>query len=302
MEAHKHRLKSGRHLGYRELGNPQGIPLVFFHGFPGSSVQATIIEDQSVYAPFRVIAVDRPGFGDSEYDPQRTIKSFARDIGELLDHLGVCEFHVLAVSGGNPYGFACAHELKGRVLSINSVSGLGPLFEPEFLADMKYVLRMGLKVSSRSTGLADRALALMWGTFTKLKRGKETAEDAPAKLNAGLKMFLRTIPEPDRAIILNEKLRQNLRRSMRNSFRQGSAGLAMDLRLMTQDWEIDFNTLTMPIRLWHGELDTIVPNSHSSKIAKKVPHAELTLMKGEGHYSLPIMRLPLIMQPLLKKS
>lgn len=301
MDAQKFRLKSGRHLGYRELGNPQGIPLVFFHGFPGSSVQATIIEDQSVYAPFRVIAVDRPGFGDSEYDSARTIKTFARDIGELLDSLGIEKFHVLAVSGGNPYGFACAHELTGRVLSINSVSGLGPLFEPEFLADMKYVLRMGLQVSTR-TGLADRALAILWGAFTKLKRGKEAEEDAPAKMNAGLKMFLRTIPEPDRAIILNEKLRQNLRRSMRNSFRQGSAGLAMDLRLMTQDWGIDFSSLKMPIRLWHGELDTIVPNSHSSKIAKKIPHAELTLMKGEGHYSLPIMRLNLIMEPLLKKD
>lgn len=301
MEAQRYRLKSGRHLGYRELGNPQGIPLVFFHGFPGSSVQATIIEDQSVYAPFRVIAVDRPGFGDSEFDPARTLKTFARDIGELLDYLGVGAFHILAVSGGSPYGFACAHELPGRVLSLNSVSGLGPLHEPEFLADMKYVLRMGLKVSGRSTGLADRALAFLWGTFTKLKRGKETPEDAPAKLNTGLKLFLRTIPEPDRAVLLNERLRRNLRRSMRNSFRQGSAGLAMDLRLMTLDWEIDFRRLKMPVRLWHGELDTIVPNSHSTKIAGKIPHAEVTLLAGEGHYSLPITRLHLIMRPLLDR-
>ena len=33
------RLPDGRHLGYAEYGDPEGVPLLFFHGTPGSRLQ-----------------------------------------------------------------------------------------------------------------------------------------------------------------------------------------------------------------------------------------------------------------------
>ncbi len=33
---HTIKLKDGRMLGYAEYGNPEGKPVFYFHGFPGS--------------------------------------------------------------------------------------------------------------------------------------------------------------------------------------------------------------------------------------------------------------------------
>ena len=33
-------LPDGRQLGYAEYGNPEGKPIFYFHGFPGSRLEA----------------------------------------------------------------------------------------------------------------------------------------------------------------------------------------------------------------------------------------------------------------------
>jgi len=59
------RLPGGRKLGYAEGGDPNGVPVFYFHGFPGSRLEATLLPPSGI----RLIGVDRPGYGLSTPAP-----------------------------------------------------------------------------------------------------------------------------------------------------------------------------------------------------------------------------------------
>jgi pimeloyl-ACP methyl ester carboxylesterase len=66
--SHSLYLRDGRRLGYAEYGDPQGLPVFFFHGTPGSRFECghADIADDFRRAGARLIAPDRPGIGLSD--------------------------------------------------------------------------------------------------------------------------------------------------------------------------------------------------------------------------------------------
>ena len=101
-------LSDGRSLSFAEYGDRQGKPVFYFHGFPGSSLEAKLAEKISLDTRVRFIGVDRPGYGFSSFKPARTISDLADDVVELADGLDIGRFSILGVSGGGPYAAACA--------------------------------------------------------------------------------------------------------------------------------------------------------------------------------------------------
>ncbi|KVH99907.1 hypothetical protein Ccrd_021862 [Cynara cardunculus var. scolymus] len=82
------KLRDGRHLSYKEYGVPKELAkykIVFVHGFDSVKYYAALIEDLGIY----IVSFDRPGYGESDPDPNRTLKSLALDIEELADQLGL---------------------------------------------------------------------------------------------------------------------------------------------------------------------------------------------------------------------
>src|SRR3954469_25189262 len=82
----EHRLADGRALAYCEYGVPDGSPVFFFHGLPGSRIDARVIAHEARSAGLRLIAADRPGMGRS--DPvrgKRTYGGWAHDVAHLAD-------------------------------------------------------------------------------------------------------------------------------------------------------------------------------------------------------------------------
>ncbi len=67
------RLEDGRLLGYAVYGDPEGWPIFYFHGFPGSRLEAQLADRVAARMGIRLIALDRPGFGLSDFKPRRTI-------------------------------------------------------------------------------------------------------------------------------------------------------------------------------------------------------------------------------------
>jgi pimeloyl-ACP methyl ester carboxylesterase len=64
-------LPDGRRLGLAEVGDPEGAPVLYFHGVPGSRLDFTSERyDEALRAVgVRLIAADRPGFGLSDPKP-----------------------------------------------------------------------------------------------------------------------------------------------------------------------------------------------------------------------------------------
>jgi pimeloyl-ACP methyl ester carboxylesterase len=102
------RLGDGRRLGYAERGDPGGRPLLYFHGWPGARVEARLADEPAKAAGVRLVALDRPGMGFSDFQRGRTFVDWSADVVEVADALQLDRFAVLGISGGGPYAAACA--------------------------------------------------------------------------------------------------------------------------------------------------------------------------------------------------
>lgn len=120
-------LSDGRRLGYKAIGAPDGDPLFYFHGFPGSRLEADLLCKNAEVCGWRVFAIDRPGIGLSDFLRGRTLHDWPRDVAEFANALRIDHFTVIGVSGGGPYAAVTAWALRKRVRATGIVAGLGPL-------------------------------------------------------------------------------------------------------------------------------------------------------------------------------
>jgi len=114
-------LPDGRRLAYTEWGLPDGKPLLYFHGTPGSRLWCPD-EDATAAAGVRLIAPDRPGFGRSDPQEGRTLADWPKDVEALADALHISSFAVVGVSGGGAYAAACAALIPRRLSGVAVVS------------------------------------------------------------------------------------------------------------------------------------------------------------------------------------
>ena len=77
------KLRDGRSLGYAEFGDPEGKPIFFFHGYPGSRLEGKFFAEAAKKAGARIISSDRPGSGLSDFKPGRVILDWPDDVIEL---------------------------------------------------------------------------------------------------------------------------------------------------------------------------------------------------------------------------
>ena len=116
------RLADGRVIAVEEYGDPAGVPVLYFHGWPASRLEAGLIPD----LPVRMLALDRPGYGRSTPKRGRTLMDWPADVAAVADRLGLDRFHVVGLSGGGPYAAACALALPDRVLGVAMVCPVPP--------------------------------------------------------------------------------------------------------------------------------------------------------------------------------
>lgn len=123
-------LPDGRVLGYAEYGAPKGRPLFYFHGWPSSRIEFRGLQGDKFASELnvRVIAMDRPGFGISDYKPRYRFTDWPQDVARLADHLGFDRFPILGYSASSPYTLACAHALANRLTAVGVVSGVAQPF------------------------------------------------------------------------------------------------------------------------------------------------------------------------------
>jgi pimeloyl-ACP methyl ester carboxylesterase len=120
-------LPDGRRLGYDEHGERDGYPIFYFHGTPSARVEWAFFgtEELTQTLNLRVIAVDRPGMGLSDFQPNRRVTDWPADVCALADHLHLERFGVVGYSGGVPYAAVCAARLPDRLTAVGCVAVVG---------------------------------------------------------------------------------------------------------------------------------------------------------------------------------
>ena len=264
------RLRDGRGLAYAEYGTPAGKPVFYFHGFPGSRLGAQIADDAAGRLGLRVIALDRPGLGRSEFKAGRTIVDWVADVADATDGLKIDRFAVMGHSGGGPYVAACALKIPQRLTAAAIVSGLGPLDVPRALDGMSRRNRLTFTLFQRLPWLTRPAMWYM---------ARQDTERMLSQMSADL-------AEPDKEVLARPEVRAAERADLAEAFRQGSRGPAWELRLLSRPWGFRLEDIGADIHLWHGEADAWVPPSLARYQARALPNSRATFLPGEGHYLL----------------
>ncbi|MFY9975973.1 MAG: alpha/beta fold hydrolase [Chromatiaceae bacterium] len=256
-------LRGGRRLAFSDIGDAQGDPVVYCHGFPSSRREALLLEPTARGCGVRILAPDRPGCGDSDHQPGRGLDDWAGDVAALADHLGLARFAVLGVSGGAPYALACAWRLPTRVSACALVCPLGPVYLGEILSAMAWPSRLLL-------GSAQRA---PW---------------VPPLLFGGLVALAR----PEVKAILGA--------AVRDAMQHGARGALEDVRLYTSPWGIPLHEIQHAVHLWHGESDGTVPIAHAHWYEQHLSRPRAHYLPAEGHYSLPLRHAGAILASLVE--
>jgi pimeloyl-ACP methyl ester carboxylesterase len=270
-----HRLRDGRRLGYAEFGDHSGRPVFYFHGLPGSRLEAKLLDQPARRNGIRVIAVDRPGFGLSDFQAGRVIADWPRDISELADALGLDRFAVVGNSGGGPYAAACARYLAPRLTGAILVCGLGPLAERDAFTGMAFWVKSVLGAARNSPWLLTQIARTV--VFC-LRRVPEQA------LNF---MALKASP-PDRMILHEPEVRKILKEAFQEAVRQGGQGGKYELQLFTRPWGFRLEEISMAVEIWYGGRDRTVPPRLGAAQAAAIPRRQVHFLEEEGHFSLPV--------------
>lgn len=270
MATERIRLHGGRTLCVERFGSVEGEQVLYFHGLPGSRLDFVWADALFRDAGLAVVAVDRPGFGGSSFVRGRALLDWPDDVDALADRLGLERFAVLGYSSGGKYAIACASSLPERVTLAGVVAGTGPPEIPGFRAGLGGIDRISLMLSQRGRPLA---LAL-WGVVRRMALGR------PDRFVA---QFEKEASGPDRAVLADPAIREALLRSVREGLRPGAAGVVEDYAVEARPWGVALEEILVPVRIWHGDSDDVVPLEHSRYLAARIPTARLTVMERAGH-------------------
>ena len=268
-------------IQYSIFDQAEGPAILFFHGFPGSHVQAEFLRPYAAAQGVLVIAVDRPGYGGTTALPSGTpsVREYAQGVIELLESLHIRRFHVLGVSGGAPLSWLLSSWYPDRVQALGIVCGLCSYGADEYqlfsrLQKSALLLRRGLPEG------------LLHFLVKKIMQRMP-----PQRLINTLKKF---VAEEDQKLLVQPRMQELLLSSMTMARAQGPAGLLWDVYLYGSDWlgeSANVKALSsLPIFLWHGAKDNILPYQMSQLMQSKFPQAVLKIYPDMAHYSLPIFK------------
>ena len=270
-------LPDGHRLGYDEYGPSDGKPLFYFHGSPSSRIESALYVTEELLQSLhvRLIAVDRPGMGLSDFQPDRRLLDWPQDVLALADHLKIERFAILAYSLGGPYGLACAYTIPERLTKVGIVSGAALFTESELMKNINEGTRRFLNLPREKPWASRLFLWMMLGVMPRI---------APNRFVAGA---LSVLPKPDRVLVsTNPLFQKGFLLMVREAMRQGTRGAYHESLLTVTDWGFRLQDVQMPVLLWHGEVDQNVPAEMARYAATAVPKCEAKFYPYEGHLSL----------------
>jgi pimeloyl-ACP methyl ester carboxylesterase len=267
-------LPDGRALAFVDAGDPNGTPVVIHHGTPSSGVLYAPWADAARERGVRLIGYDRAGYGGSGRRPGRAVADVAADIDALADALGLERYGTWGASGGGPHALACA-ALSERCAAAATFAGAAPYGEP----DLDFMAGMG-EDNVREFGAALEGEAALRPLLDEFAAGLRatTAEELTEEL--------KTLLSPVDAAALTGAYAEYLLESVQVGLRPGVDGWLDDDLAFVRPWGFSLADVAVPVQLWQGDQDLMVPHAHGEWLARNLPGAEARMAPGEGHLTV----------------
>ena len=264
--------RGGRVLAYEESGDPHGKPVLLLHGTPGSRVGPRPRQARFYPQGVRLIAYDRPGFGESERCPGRAVADAAADVDDLADHLGIERFAVVGRSGGAPHALACAALLPERVTRVAALVACAPR---DLMGERWYDGMAARNIEWYR--VAEQGLAA-YTAYVAAEMNRSRAN--PASI---MPTTHADVPKPDRDAAAEYGIKLALMDTYSEALHYGIGGWIDDNIALVNPWGFDPARLRAPVLLWHGAEDMFSPVTHSKWLERAIPGAQLELAAGRAH-------------------
>ena len=273
MIDHQIQSADNRNISFADYGPASGLAVLCCHGGPGSRLEPRRISEQAAAAGFRLIGIDRPGYGKSTPLPGRSICDWTQDAIAVADHLMLDQFLMVGVSTGGSYALATAAVAPSRVLGVLVCCGMTDIAWANDVDDAKMVGAQPI------WNAPDRDAAIAVAIEQFGERGDKVMvpdADAPPVLSPA-----------DMAVVIDPAYAEGDPTNER--FAQGVLGYADDRiadgpRHGWSSFEID--KVVCPVIVIHGEQDWIVPVAQAHHTAAILRDAELRTFAEHGHLSV----------------
>jgi pimeloyl-ACP methyl ester carboxylesterase len=269
-------------------GPDGGMPLVFQNGTPTAAVLFPPLVEVAAARGLRTVMYSRPGYAGSTPRPGRAVRDAAADVGALIDSIGAATFVTIGWSGGGPHALACAALLGDRCAAAVSLAGVAPYGSP----GLDWLAGMGPEnVEEFSLALEGGAALTPWLEEEATQLGAVQGSDVADALG-GL------ISDVDRASLTGD-FAEYLATCFRRAVSNGVAGWRDDDLAFAKPWGFDLATIAVPVAVWQGGEDRMVPMAHGEWLAAHIPGADKHLYPDEGHLSLGVGALDRIVDNLV---
>jgi pimeloyl-ACP methyl ester carboxylesterase len=277
---HEVRARDGCTLRVREAGDLHGDPVFVHHGTPASGLLFDPWVDDARARGLRLVSQDRPGYGGSDRQPGRTIADVAGDVNDIADHLGIERYATWGVSGGGPHALACAALAGGRCIAAAALASVAPHDGEglDFTAGMgeSNVHEFSLAQDGRRDALVE---------FIE-QNAQLLLAAAPEEIFDGLSSLLSDV---DKAVITDEFARF-LYDSIHHGIDASIDGWLDDDMVFVTGWGFNLADIDIPVLVYQGRQDRMVPYAHGEWLAERIPIAEARLSE-EGHLTLLLDRV-----------
>jgi pimeloyl-ACP methyl ester carboxylesterase len=260
------RLASSRILAWSEFGCPDGLPVLFFHSNGSSRLEASLFHEQAKQSGLRLIAVDRPGIGKSEFCFSSTPEPFGHDLVELLDHLALTSVSTLTLGHGAVYALALARLDPARIKGQISLGAIpcGPL---------------------HTSGAGGLRPWMNKGVATLVRHGWTLRELFDRKTTGNyIDTLRRELCKYDRRALNSSELRRILVLDRREALSQGSRGVAQDESMGFAPFDYQLAKLTLDVDFWQGRGDDERVGRSSVLLAQQLPKGRAHIVTRQGYF------------------
>jgi pimeloyl-ACP methyl ester carboxylesterase len=275
LDPHVIKLSDGRDLEVATMGDPSGPTVVLQHGTPGSfytlAGHAAAWVDRGLF----FVLTSRAGYGNSSRREGRRAHDVVGDVHEALDTLERDSYVTLGFSGGGPHALACAALGAPRCRGAISAAGVAPN-----VADFDWTEGMNEEARQEFddflSGGPDFEASIMEG----YEHFKNCTPDNMMELWQSL------FSEVDIAAMRADDQRIPFGLGTGHAFVNGPWGYYDDNVSTMSDWGFSLRDITVPVGVWYGNEDLMVPARHGDYLSATILTARPHYYPAEGHMSI----------------
>lgn len=263
-------LADGRVISFDTYGDPDGVPVIFNHGFTDSRRIRNPDESLTASLGVWVIAPDQPGVGGSSPLPNRRMVDWGADMEQLADHLGLAEFAVAGHSGGSPHALSIAVRMPDRVTRGVLASPVGPFDRGDYrkmlaMQDLKYIVRLH--------------------HFHRLLRWAYRAEakQAHRDMDAFLAEAAKGDPSDEPTFFASPEQKAMFIDNFTTGFEQDDEGV-YEMTLALWDWGFELADVPQPFDVFYGDADDVLEPAMPAQVTDQLLNGTPHVWPGAGHY------------------